>query len=205
MLGINKKLFLFAIGLLFSLSFAAHAEAVTSLFHHAGDPVAGNPNGNITVVEFFDYQCGHCVSMAPVMQTIIKSNPNVRVVFKEFPIRGPMSELASRAALAANKQGKYYQFSHALLSANQPLTEEMIFSFAKSAGLDIAKLKSDMHSSTITNELHANANLAQELNINGTPAFFIGKTNARSASGITFVLGEMSQTELQDAINKTTA
>lgn len=202
MLGINKKLFLFTIGLLFSLSFAVHAEPVSSLFHHAGDPVGGNPNGKITIAEFFDYQCGHCLSMGPVMQAIIKANPNVRVVYKEFPIRGPVSDLAARAALAANKQGKYSQFSHALLSASQPLTEEGIYNIAKNTGLNIAKFKKDMNSSDVTNTLRNTANLAQELNVNGTPAFFIGDTNAKSANNITFVLGEMSETELQNAINK---
>lgn len=205
MLRISKKLFLLTISLFLSLSLTAYAESVSSLFHRSDDPVAGNPNGKITVVEFFDYQCGHCVSMGPVIQNIIKANPNVRIVFKEFPIRGTTSEFAARAALAANKQGKYYQFSHALLATNQPLTEEVILNVAKSAGLNMPKLKKDMKSSAITDALRANAQLAQELNINGTPAFFIGKTNAKSASAITFVLGEMSQQELQDAINKANA
>ena len=99
-----------------------------ALFNQSNDPIAGNPNGKITVVEFFDYQCPHCTTMAPVMADVIKANPDVRVVYKEFPIRGPMSEMASRAALAANKQGKYMVLSHALLTSTQPLSEEVIFS-----------------------------------------------------------------------------
>ncbi len=70
-------------------------QYVQSLFRNAKDPIAGNPNGTVTIVEFFDYQCSHCVDMAPVLMEAIKTAPNLRIVFKEFPIRGPMSEFAS--------------------------------------------------------------------------------------------------------------
>src|SRR5437016_4513875 len=118
MLRKSKNLISFFIGLFFSLSFAVHAQSVNALFHQAHDPVAGNPNGSVTVAEFFDYQCSHCISMAPVMANIIKDNSDVRIVFKEFPIRGSISEFASRAALAANMQGKYYEFNHAILTTD---------------------------------------------------------------------------------------
>lgn len=194
------KHLLLAFGLLFSI--AASADSLKSLFHHEQDPVAGNPKGSITVVEFFDYQCSHCVNMSPVISAIIKGNPNVRVVFKEYPIRGPMSELAARAALAANKQGKYYQFNHALMSSNMFINENNIMDIAKSVGLNIKKLQADMKSSAVTNEIQANYQLARELNITGTPAFFIGKTNEKQSKNLDFNLGEMSQKELQNAINQ---
>lgn len=170
------------------------------LFHSPNDPIAGNPNGQITVVEFFDYQCPHCVDMAPVMSAIIKANPNVRVVYKEFPIRGPMSEFASRAALASNLQGKYDVFSHALLTSTQPLTQDLVLQIAKNNGLNVDQLKKDMTNAAIDSQLKATIKLAQDLKLIGTPAFFIGKTDAKG--NISYVPGQMNQTQLQGAIDK---
>lgn len=198
----RKTLSLVLAGLLLSFSLAAQADTMNALFRQANDPVAGNPRGTITVVEFFDYQCSHCINMAPTVSTIIKDNPDVRVVFKDLPIRGPISEFAARAALAARLQGKYYPFNHALLSASEPLTEQSIMDIARNTGLNVQKLKKDMGSSTITAHINATMMLAKELQLSGTPAFFIGKTNAQSKNDVTFVLGEMSQSELQNAINQ---
>ncbi len=172
-----------------------------ALFHQANDPVAGNPNGKITVVEFFDYQCPHCVDMAPVIESAIKSNPDVRIVFKDFPIRGPMSEVAARAALAANKQGKYYVFSHALLTANKPLTEDVIFEVAKNNGVNVEQMKKDMASAEINQQLKANMKLAQDLKLFGTPAFFIGKTTGNK--DINYSPGQLDTKQLQQIIDKT--
>lgn len=172
------------------------------LFHQANDPTAGNPQGKITVVEFFDYQCPHCVDMAPILDAIIKANPDVRIVFKEFPIRGPISDFASRAALAANKQGKYYQFSHALLIAKQPLTQDAILQIAKDNGLNVDQLKKDMNDASINDQIKANTKLAQDLKLFGTPAFFIGKTNATTSDKINYVPGQMDQNQMQAAIDK---
>lgn len=176
------------------------ASSYTSqLFNQANDPVAGNPSGKITIVEFFDYQCPHCVDMAPVMSEIIKSNPDVRVVYKEFPIRGPVSDFASRAALAANKQGKYVQFSHALLTSTKPLTQDVIMQIAKAQGLDVAKLQKDMSDASVNQQLKANMTLAQNLKLFGTPAFFVGKT---SGGTIQYIPGQVSQKELQQFIDQ---
>ena len=172
----------------------------TPLLHQPNDPVAGNPNGKISVVEFFDYQCPHCVDMAPVIEGVIKANPDIRIVFKEFPIRGPLSDLAARAALAANKQGKYYQFSHALLTSNQPLSEELIYKTAEKVGLNVDQLKKDINDPTISEQLKNNTKLAQDLKLFGTPAFFIGKTDAKN--NINYVPGQMDQNQMQTAIDK---
>ncbi len=198
----NTLKVIFAANLFFWLMMTAYAEPINLLFHNTNDPIAGNPKGKITVVEFFDYQCSHCINMAPVMSNIIKDNPNVRVVFKEFPIRGPVSEFASRAALAANKQGKYFTFSHALLTAPQPLTENAILEIAQQSGLNIEKLKKEMDNNQVQEQLKNNIKLAESLQLTGTPAFFIGKTQTKNSKNVTFVLGAMSQSELQDAINK---
>lgn len=172
------------------------------LFKQINDPSTGNPNGKISVVEFFDYQCPHCIDMAPVIEALVKANPDVKVIFKEFPIRGPQSEFAARAALAANLQGKYYQFSHALLTVNKPLTEEIVYETAKSAGIDVDKLKQDMNSNAVKEQLKNNMLLAKQLNLFGTPAFFIGKTNATTKDNVNYVPGQMDLNQLQSAIDK---
>ena len=201
MLVRNIKFILFVFTLVFSLS-ANAAAVLNTLFHKTNDPVAGNPHAKMTIVEFFDYQCGHCVNMAPVIQSILKNNPDLRIVFKEYPIRGPQSELASRAALAANMQGKYFAFNHALLTSGMDMNEKNILALAKSKGLDVKKLKTDMNSKAVKDLIQDNLTLAKELGIAGTPAFFIGKTDAQNTEEVNFVLGEMTQSEMQSALHK---
>ena|SRR3990167_1238624 len=178
------------------------ATFANALFHQPNDPIAGNPQGKVTVVEFFDYQCPHCVDMAPIMTAIVQKNPDLRVVYKEFPIRGPMSEFAARAALAANQQGKYIPFSHGLLAANQPLTKELVMQIAKNNGLDINELNKDMEGKLVKDQLQANLKLAQDLKLFGTPALFIGKTNASGNSPINYIPGQLDQNQLQNEIDK---
>lgn len=169
-----------------------------ALFHQANDPVAGNPNGKVTIVEFFDYQCPHCVDMAPTMEAIMKANPDVRIVYKDFPIRGPVSDFAARAALAANKQGKYYELSHAILTTTPPLTQDAVIQAAQKVGINVDQMKKDMNDSTIDKTLKNNIKLAQDLKLLGTPAFFIGKTDAKG--NIAYIPGQLNQAQLQDAI-----
>jgi protein-disulfide isomerase len=183
-------------------SLTVFALPTQNLLRNSNDPMAGNSQAPVTIVEFFDYQCSHCVSMGPVIANILNTNPNVRVVFKEFPIRGEMSELAARAALAANRQGKYLSLSHALLANNQPLSADVIFDIAKKQGLNVDKLRRDMQSKAISTQLKANYQSASELQLPGTPAFFIGKTYARDTKDLQFFPGEMTQSELQEAIDK---
>jgi protein-disulfide isomerase len=183
----------------------AASKFVSALFNQAGDPIAGNPNGKLTVVEFFDYQCPHCVDMNPVIDDLVKSNNNVRIIFKEFPIRGPLSEFAARAALAANLQGKYMAFHDALMKAPQPYTEASILSVAQNVGLAVDKLKTDMNSAGVIKQIQANMKLGQDLKLLGTPAFFIGKTDAKSSNNVLYVPGQMTKDQLNEAINKASA
>lgn len=201
MLKTFNRILLLAMALFVLLPLPSYAESVNQLFHDSNDPINGNPKGKITIVEFFDYQCSHCVGMGPVISDIIKANPDVRVVYKEFPIRGPMSELAAKAALAANKQGKYMMLSHRLLNSSAPLTKDYIFTKAGEVGLNTNQLKTDMQSTNIAKQIKLTYQLAQQLQVTGTPAFFIGPTNATSMSRVKFVLGEMNTNQLQDAIN----
>lgn len=177
-----------------------------ALFRQAHDPIAGNPNGKITVVEFFDYQCPHCIAMTEIIDNLVKSNPNIRVIFKEFPIRGQMSEISAKAALAANQQGKYFEFHKGLMNSKvEPLTENEIYKIAASAGLNVDQLKKDMDSATVTNQIKANYKLAQDLNLMGTPAFFVGKTDTKKEAGanaIVFIPGQVDQAQMNDIIKK---
>lgn len=183
-------------------SFAVNAQSTKALFSNSGDPVVGNPKGSVTVVEFFDYMCSHCASMAPTLSAVIKANPDVRFVFKALPVRGKASELAARSSLAAYKQGKYFQYSHALLNSDNSLTEESIMDIAKQSGLNMTKLKKDMDSSSVTNSLNNNLKLAEDLQLKGTPTFYIGKTSAKNINDFEVVIGEMSQSQMQTAIDK---
>jgi protein-disulfide isomerase len=184
------------------LSKAAALRNSSQLLHSASNPVAGNPYGTLSIVEFFDYQCRHCVEMDPKIRALISSNPNLRVIYKEFPIRGAVSEFAARAALAANMQGKYFPFHEALMNASENLSEEKILDLAKAHGLDMSKLKNEMNSETVTRQIAENTQLAQSMGISGTPAFFVSKTVHPSEATSDMVLGQVDQSYLQNLLNK---
>ena len=169
------------------------------LFNQTTDPVAGNPNGKVTLVEFFDYQCPHCIDMVPVVESLIKNNSQLKVVYKEFPIRGPMSDFSARAALAAQKQGKYSEFHKALMTSKvEPLTEEVVFELAKSSGLNVDQLKADMKNNVVDAQVKANMELAKKLKLMWTPVFFI-KGNSEN---VIFIPGGVDEKQLADAISK---
>jgi len=139
-------------------------------------PVGGNPEGDVTVVEFFDYQCGYCKRVFPTIKKILKEDSNIRYVFKEFPILGPDSVTASKAGLAAWKIApeKYVAFHSALMKSRGAIPLKRVLKFAKSVGIDTQKLTTEMNrpeTKTIIDKVYA---LASRLNINGTPAFVIG-------------------------------
>ena len=167
--------------------------------------VLGNPKGNVTIVEFFDYQCIHCKKMSPVIEALIKKDSDLRVIYKEFPIFGKSSELASKAALAAGMQGKYQVMHHALINAGKELNEEKIMEAAKQAGLDMKKFKQDMDSKEVAAELEANRALAEKLHLMGTPAFIVASTpNGQFKVGTepSFIPGAASEESLQELIKK---
>lgn len=145
-----------------------------ALARNPADPVAGNPQGDVTVVEFFDYQCGYCKAVQADTQRLIKDDPKLRFVFKELPILGPASVIASKAALAARGQGKYLELHNALMAQRGQLDEEVILRLAKSVGLDTDRLKKDMESREVLSAIAANQALAEQLGIRGTPGFVFG-------------------------------
>ncbi|MGL5742648.1 MAG: DsbA family protein [Legionella sp.] len=167
--------------------------------------IAGNPKGNVTIVEFFDYQCIHCKKMSPIIDSLIKKDSDLRVVYKEFPIFGKSSELASRAALAAGMQGKYKAMHNALFSINKRLNDQIVMTTAKSLGLDMKKFKADMQSKEVTEILDANRELAEKLHLMGTPAFIIASTpdgQFKAGSEPSFIPGAATEESLQELIKK---
>jgi protein-disulfide isomerase len=152
---------------------AAVAANRAQLFRHADDPVGGNPEGDVTVVEFFDYQCAYCRRVMPSLQAQLNEDKKLRVVFKDFPILGDDSVTAARAALAARKQGRYVPFHFALMGASD-LSLDGIMAVAKSVGIDTGRLAADMNTPEIETQIQANYTLARTLGIEGTPAFVIG-------------------------------
>ncbi|MFH5924997.1 DsbA family protein [Roseomonas xinghualingensis] len=152
---------------------AANRDA---LFNDARDPIRGNPRGDVTIVEFFDARCGYCKALHPNMQALLQQDGNIRVIMKDLPVLGPNSVTASRALLAAQKQGKYEPLHDALLRLRTEPTEQVLQAEAQRAGIDWARLRRDMADPAIEARLQANIALAQRLQIEGTPALVIGDT-----------------------------
>ncbi len=141
------------------------------IFNDPASPVGGNAAGDATLVEFFDYNCPYCRKAAPLLGQPISDDPKVKVIYKEFPILGPGSLFAARAALAAQKQGKYLAFHDALYAAHGPITEAATIEVARSVGLDVDRLKTDMADPEIDAAIKSNLALAEALQISGTPTW----------------------------------
>ena len=136
-------------------------------------PVGGNPQGDVSLVEFFDYRCPYCKEVQPSVQRLAAEDPKLRLVYKDVPLLGPVSVTAARAALAAQRQGKYEAFHTAMMNVKQ-VGEDSVVSVAKSVGLDIDRLKRDMAGTDIDQQVKANLALARVLEIHGTPTFIVG-------------------------------
>lgn len=175
---------------------ATHGKEI---YRAAGAPVAGNPDGDITVVEFFDYNCGYCKRGFGDIAKLVESDKNVRVVFKEFPILRDESEQASKVALAAKNQGKYWEVHRALISSKGLVNEAVALKAAEGLGLDMVKLKADMASPEIKAELDRVKELARTLQINGTPHFLVGDRAIGGAPENLYDILETNVTELRKA------
>jgi protein-disulfide isomerase len=153
---------------------AAAAARATALLADRASPVIGNPKGDVTIVEFFDYTCPYCKAIEPRLEQLLKTDKNVRLVLKEYPILTPESLVASRAALAATKQGKYEVFHNTLMNFRGRLTNEVIFDTAKTVGLDMVRLRKDMDAPETSDQIIAVFNLARGMRVFQTPTFLIG-------------------------------
>ena len=158
----------------------AQTRAITSradaLFRDASDPVKGNPQGRVTIVEFFDARCGYCKQLHPTMEQLIQRERDVRVVMKDLPILGPNSVLASRALLAAQRQNQYGALYDALMRLREEPTEPVLRREADRLRLDWARLRRDMDDPATTARIERNLELARALSIQGTPALIAGTT-----------------------------
>ena len=159
-------------------------DRAEEIFRDAATPVSGNPNGDVTLVEFFDYNCPYCRQVAPVMSKAEEADPKLRIAYKEFPILGPNSTFAAKAALAANKQGKYVAFHRALYQVRGPVDPGKVKEVAVAVGLDLDRLNTDMTDPSIQTAIEKNLALAQALRINGTPGFIMGDQVLRGATDL---------------------
>ncbi|AWI58661.1 hypothetical protein AB395_00003018 [Sinorhizobium fredii CCBAU 45436] len=149
------------------------------IFNDPGSPVGANPKGDAILVEFFDYNCPYCRQATPVLDTLEQEDKGLRLVFKEYPILGPGSVFAARAALASQKQGKYLAFHKAMMAYQGRITETSSLEVAANVGLDVEQLKQDMKDPAIDEIIKRNIALAQALRISGTPSFVVGKEIVR--------------------------
>ncbi|MFT5742815.1 MAG: protein-disulfide isomerase [Paracoccaceae bacterium] len=137
-------------------------------------PVLGNPDGDVTVIEFFDYNCPYCRQAMSEVQGLLDADPNVRLVYREWPILGDGSVFAARAALASRNQGKYEEFHWALMGMDGRAEEASVMRIANQVGLDIDQLLNDMENAEIDAHLAESTRLSQALGFNGTPSFVVG-------------------------------
>lgn len=154
-------------------------EQESDFVYKGGHPEAGNPKGDVTVVEFFDYNCGYCKRAHGAIAEVMEKDKNVRFIFLEFPILSPQSRVAAEWSLAAAKQGKYWEFHNELMTSPAPKDEENLSKLAKTVGLDVEKLKKDAASEEVKVRLDKVKALAGKLNISGTPGFIVNKEIVR--------------------------
>ncbi len=157
----------------------------------AADPVAGNPHGDVTIVEFFDTRCPYCRKLEPVMAQFLAEDGNVRLVYKDLPILGPASVLGTKALLAAQKQNGYEKLRDLVMKMPPDTTLPQIEAAARQSGLDWDRLSHDMNDPSVQARIDDNLKLARALEIQGTPALVIGKD---------LIPGAVDLNDLRDAV-----
>ncbi len=167
---------------------AAVKQYSEALFMSPRQVVLGNANGNVTFVEFFDYNCGYCKRAMSDMMTLLKDDPNLKVVLKEFPVLGPGSVEAAQVAVAVRMQDKtgkkYLDFHQKLLGGRGQADKARALAAAKDAGLDMARLEKDLTSQEVKDSLAESFKLAEALGLNGTPSYVIGQDVVVGAVGL---------------------
>jgi protein-disulfide isomerase len=154
-------------------------------------PVLGNPDGDVMLVEFFDYRCPYCKAVSAGLMDTIRSDGHVRLVMKEFPILGADSEYAAKAALAAHRQGKYGELHEAMMMFKSKITPDDVKRIADTMGIDVPRMERDMVSPEIAGMIQRNNDLARSIGITGTPSFVISDQ---------LVPGAVSMEELKERI-----
>jgi len=167
---------------------AAIQQYSKALFSSPRQVVLGNPNGNVTFVEFFDYNCGYCKHAMSDMLTLLKDDPKLKVVLKEFPVLGPGSVEAARVAVAVRMQDKtgqkYLEFHKELLGGRGAADKARALAVAKSVGMDMARIEKDMDSAEVKATMEENFKIAEALGLNGTPSYVIGDNVVVGAIGL---------------------
>src|SRR5436309_1062569 len=162
-----------------------HSEA---LFNSPRQVVLGNPQGDVTFVEFFDYNCGYCKRALSDMVELMNKDPKLKVVLKEFPVLGPGSVEAAQVAVAVRMQDKtgkkYFDFHQKLLGGRGQVDKAKALAAAKEAGLDMARIEKDMKSDEVSKTLEESLKLAEKLGLNGTPSYVIGSNVVIGAVGL---------------------
>jgi len=164
-------------------------ESASEIFRRPNAPMAGNPNGDVTVVEFFDYNCGYCKRAMLDMMEMIKSDPKLKFVLKEFPVLGEGSVQAAQVAAAVRMQDKtggkkYLEFHQKLLSSRGQVDKARALAVAKEVGLDVARIEKDMASDEVRLQLEESMKLAEALGLNGTPSYVVGGDVVVGAVGL---------------------
>jgi protein-disulfide isomerase len=159
-----------------------------ALFSSPRQVVLGNAQGNVTMVEFFDYNCGYCKRAMDDMLTLLKTDPNLKVVLKEFPVLGPGSVEAAKVAVAVRMQDKtgkkYLEFHQKLLGGRGQADQAHALAVAKDIGLDMGRLEKDLASDEVKSTINENFKLAEALGLNGTPSYVVGKDVVVGAVGL---------------------
>jgi protein-disulfide isomerase len=159
------------------------AQRHGELFNDQTAPVGINATGEAALVQFFDYNCPYCRKAQPILEALEKDNKALRLIYKEFPILGPGSTFAAKAALASRKQGKYLEFHRAMMTHTGAITETSVMEIAASLGVNLDQLKTDMADPAIEDSLNRNLALAGDLRINGTPSIVTPKEIIRGLVG----------------------
>lgn len=184
------------------LSDGTSLSVCDALFRDPASPAVGSAESTLNIVEFFDYRCPYCKVLSELLTDIQKSEPRVRVIYKDWPILSKSSVLAARAALAAANQGKYIAFHRRIMMARLIPTLAYIEEVAKRLGLDLAQLHEDMAADETTRTLGRNARLASALGLIGTPALVVGRTIVQGV--ITHAqLDRLIEIELRTALPRT--
>ncbi len=152
----------------------ALAQNGAALTNDPNAPVLGNPDGDVTLVEFFDYNCPYCRRAGKAVKALIAADPNLRVVYREWPILGDASVVATRASLAAREQGKYEEMHWALMELQGRINESSIMRIAEGLGIDVDRLQADMQLPAIDEHIATSMEISRSLGFNGTPSFVIG-------------------------------
>ena len=163
-------------------------QNAATIFSSPRQVVLGNPDGNVTFVEFFDYNCGYCKRAMDDMLTLLKDDPKLKIVLKEFPVLGPGSVEAAQVAVAVRMQDKtgkkYLEFHQKLLGGRGQADKARALAVAKDVGLDMARLEKDLASAEVKATLQESFKLAESLGLNGTPSYVIGDNVVVGAVGL---------------------